>query len=186
MTRIVAAPERSRARISTAEFERMCDADVFDDGKIELVDGELERMPPPHRAHSLLQGSIYAQLVALFGAERVCLEIAVDLGDDTVVGCDIVLLRAAMVENRKLRADEVQLAIEIAETTQRRDTGIKLAKYAGARVAHYWVVDGARAVTHVYDQPRDADYVGIELKHFGEPLAVPGTDATITLDVRPR
>lgn len=183
MTRIVAAPGSSKVRITTAQFLRMGEAGVFDDefDKIELIDGELERMPPPHRGHSLLQTSVLSQLVALFGVERVCVEIGIVLGDDTVVASDVALLRDPMTENRMIRADEILLAVEVAETTLKRDTGIKLAKYAGAGVPHYWVVDGGRSIVHLYREPVEADYARFDLARFGEPLAVPGTDATITL-----
>lgn len=183
MTRIVAAPGSTKVRITTAQFLHMCEAGVFADesDNIELVDGELERMSPPHRAHSLLQGSVYAQLVALFGAGRVGVEIGIVLGDDTVVGCDVALLREPVIENRMIRANEVLLAVEIAETTLKRDTGIKLFKYAGAGVPHYWVVDGGRSIVHLYGEPVEADYARFDLARFGGAIPVPGTDATITL-----
>ena len=182
VTRIATAPGSYKVRITTAEFLRMGEAGIFDDdGKIELIEGELERMPPPHRAHSLLQGSMFAQLVSLFGVERVCVEIGIVLGDDTVVGCDVALLRKPVVENRIIRADEVLLAVEIAESTLKRDTGVKLARYASARVPHYWVVDGGRSIMDVYGAPAEADFARLALRRFGESLAVPGSDATISL-----
>ena len=46
----------------------------------------------------------------------------------------------------------------------------------------YWVVDGARGVVHVFDRRGEDGYDGIALVRFGEPLAVPGTEPTITLD----
>lgn len=182
MTRIIAVPESYKARITTAEFLRMCDTDVFDDDrKIELIDGELDRMPPPNRRQSFLQTSILGKLPALFGPERACLEIGIDFGHDMLVAADLALMHAPMVEARRLRADEVSLAVEVAETTVTRDTVVKLAKYARAGVRGYWVVDRARSITHVYDEPIDGDYASFETVRHGEPLAVPGTDATITL-----
>ncbi|WP_425229025.1 Uma2 family endonuclease [Sphingomonas sp.] len=66
MTRIVAAPvEAWKAPITTAEFLRMCEADVFEDGKIELVDGELIRMPPPGNDHSRIQILVLARLLGV-------------------------------------------------------------------------------------------------------------------------
>lgn len=183
MTRIAAASGSTRVRITTAQFLRMCDAGVFDDDddKIELIEGELERMSPPHRGHSLMQGSVFAQLVSLFGAERVGVEIGIVLGDDTVVGCDVALLREPVTENRMIRADEILLAVEVAETTLKRDTGIKLAKYAGAGVPHYWVVDGGRSIIHLYREPVEADYARFDLARFGEAVPVPEADETVKL-----
>ena len=76
---------------------------------------------------------------------------------------------------------EVLLAVEIAETTLNRDLGLKRQLYAEAGVSNYWVVDTARRVTHVFGNPEDSDYGSVRTVPFGEPLAVPGTTATILL-----
>ena len=180
MTRIVAAPDY-KARFTTAEFLRMCENDVFEDWKIELVEGELERMPPPQRAHSFLQSSVFAQLLPIFGVERLCVEIGVDLGNHTVFGCDVAVLLAPMDENRWPKADELLLAVEISKTTLARDLGMKGPRYAAGGVIHYWVVDGDARVIHSYSDPAGAQYRKPQTVRFGEPLAVPGTDRTITL-----
>ncbi len=73
------------------------------------------------------------------------------------------------------------LVVEIAETTLTRDMGTKRARYAAAGIPEYWVVDGARSVVHVHREPIDCDYALIHTARFGEPLAVPGTEATILL-----
>jgi Uma2 family endonuclease len=183
MTRIVPAhPESERARITTAQFLRMCDAGVFDDDawKIELVEGELERMPPPGNMHGLLQMRLLAQLIAIFGAERIRAEAGIQLSD-SVLGCDGVLLREMTERPGVLNPAELLLVIEVAETTQRRDTEMKRAKYAAADIPFYWVVDGKRSVVHTYREPIEGDYAIIETVRFGSPLPLPGTDATITL-----
>ena len=181
MTRLVAASDNFKARFTTAEFERMCENDVFEDWKIELVDGELERMPPPQNAHSRLQGAIFARLLPIFGIERTRVEIGIDLGDDTVLGCDGGVLFASIEENRWPTAGELLLVIEVSQTTLARDLGMKARRYAKAGVPHYWVVDGEACVIHAYQEPMGLRYRRADTIRFGEPLAVPGTDATITL-----
>lgn len=181
MTRIVASPESFKARFTTAEFQRMCENDVFEDWKIELIDGELERMQQPKNAHSMRQAAVMIQLAQAAGLDRTRGEIGTDLGDDTVVAADAAVLNAPILENRWLGSTELLLVVEVAETTRDRDLGMKRRKYARAGVPFYWVIDGERAVVHVFDGPDKGDYVGIALVRFGEPLAVPGTDATITL-----
>lgn len=105
----------------------------------------------------------------------------IDLGDDTVLTCDVAVLSQPMAEQRFLRPTEVIVAIEIAETAMTRDMGFKRHKYAQAGIAHYWVIDAARSATHVFARPIDGDYADISTVAFGAPLAVPGTDASITL-----
>ena len=48
----LAASETFKARFTTAEFLHMAEAGAFDDMKVELVEGELERMNPPQTGHA--------------------------------------------------------------------------------------------------------------------------------------
>lgn len=183
MTRVVAAQaESQKARITTAQFLRMCDAGVFDDDewKIELVEGELERMPPPGNTHGQLQITILAQLLALLGTERVRAELGIQLAD-SVLGCDAAVLRKPSERAGMMSSDDLLLVVEVAETTLRRDLGMKRGKYAAGGIPVYWVVDGGHGIVHVHAEPADGEYTNVRTFRFGEPLAVPGTDATITL-----
>ena len=183
MTRITAAPvEGFKARFTMEEFVQVIDSGAFDEWKIELIDGELERMPPPGTQHSSLQTQLAYKLIQLLGLDRVFAEIGVDLGGDTLVGCDVAVVREAVPEKQRLRADDLSLAAEIAEPTIDRDLGMKCLKYAAAGIPEYWVVDGNRSCVHIFRTPRDGDYADIDLIRFGQLLPVPGSDRTITLD----
>lgn len=171
-----------RVRFTTADFQRMIEAGAFADMWVELIDGELERMPPPGRQHGTSQMELISELLALFGKKRVIAEVAVDLGNDTVVGPDVVVLKAAGGEGTLVAADELLLAAEVAYSSHDRDLQLKRRLYAGAGVPTYWVMDVERRVVHVFDRPEEGDFRGIDLVRFGEPLAVPGSDETITLD----
>ena len=185
MSRIArTAAESFRARFTTAEFLRMVEAGAFEDWKVELVEGELERMPPPGNAHGRRQMMVGIRLSRVIPEEQLRGEVGIDLGNDTVLGCDAAILRQPVegVDNRMLRPDEVLLAVEVAETSRERDLGLKRMKYAAAGIAHYWVVDGERGVVHVHAEPVVGDYAEIATVRFGQPLRVPGTDATITVE----
>ena len=116
-----ASAEVSPARFTTAEFLRMCESGAFDDMKIELVDGELERMPPPQNEHGRRQSTAVIRLSRVIAEELLRGEVGIDLGNDTVLGCDAAILVAPVLGNRILRPDEVRLAVEVAETTRSRD-----------------------------------------------------------------
>lgn len=174
-------PTRYGARFTTAEFHRIFDAALGKDIRLELVNGELARMTPPSGAHSSRQTALIASLWSIVGA-RVMVEATVALAEGTVLTCDAAVLHAPMNEQRFLRADEVLLAIEIAETGLDRDLGLKRGRYAAAGIATYWVVDGRRSVVHVHTDPRDGEYTDFHTIRFGSPLPVPGTDRTIVLD----
>lgn len=84
-------------------------------------------------------------------------------------------------EQRFLRADEIIVAIEIAETTLDRDLGLKRVAYAHAGIPHYWVVDGRQAQMHAFTLQADGDYGDAIRMPFGQSLMIPGTDRTIVI-----
>ena len=183
MTRITAAPvEGFAARFTTAEFLRMADAGAFDGLRLELIDGELTRMQQPRSNHAIRQAQLVIRLAAIVGEARVTGEVGINLGEDTVLGCDAAVLRASVDDNRLLKAEDLTLVVEVSESTLERDLGMKRRKYAEAGIPIYWVVNGPRSVVHVHAEPVDGEYVDIHTVRFGQPLAVPGTDASITLD----
>jgi Uma2 family endonuclease len=163
------------ARFTTAEFAWMCERDAFGDMKVELIDGVLHRLPLNMNRHGAMQVQALMCLAEAVGEKRVLATVGIDLGGATVVACD-----AAVLGERDrggsgwLTPDDLALVVEIAEGTFDRDYGLKQRLYAAASIPTYWVVDPMRRVVH--------GYLGIGLVRFGEPLAVPGSEATIVLE----
>lgn len=180
-TRITIEDADTRARFTTREFVHMIDAGAFDDMKVELIRGELERMPPPDTRHGTWQIRIIAELLAIFGVTRVFAEVGIELSDTTLVGCDAVVVHAQITENRRLKSTDAALVVEVAVSSVGRDLGLKRTLYAEAGIATYWVVDPERGVTHVYREPTGGEYRLVSTVPFDQPLDVPGSDATITL-----
>ena len=180
MTAITTPP--GPARFTAAEFWRMMNSGAFEDIWVELVEGRLERMPPPGRTHAQLRMALVLGLARFVARKHLLGEVAVDLGEDTIVACDAVVLRDDSGSGSTVLAAEILLAIEVAVSTRDRDLGLKRRLYAAAGIPTYWVVDAEREVVHVFDRPERDDYLGLALVRFGEPLAVPGTDATIVLE----
>ncbi len=160
----------------------MLEADVFQDDRVELIDGEIERMQRPKNLHAARQAQVVIRLSRVVDERLVRAETGVTLSDDTFLVADATLLREPIPEERWLVAADLRLLVEVAETTIDRDLGVKQRKYAAAGVPTYWVVDGVRSVVHVFDRPSEDGYLGIDLVRFGEPLAVPGSEAAITLE----
>ncbi len=180
-SRIAVEDADTRARFSAREFVRMIDAGAFDDMKVELIRGELERMPPPETRHATWQMRVIARLLAVVGESRLFAEVGVALSDDTLVGCDVAVIRGDVTENRRLLPSDVALVVEIAVSSIGRDLGLKRALYADAGIETYWVVDPEREVTHVYREPVAGEFRTVSTVAFDRPLDVPGSDAAITL-----
>lgn len=171
-----------KARFTTAEFVQITKSGSFGDMRMELVQGELERINPPHNAHASRQAQIVIRLARFVAEALLRGEVGIDLGDDTVMGCDVAVLRHPVDQQGLLTGSDIALAIEIAETTITRDLGIKRLAYARAGIPFYWVVDGERSVAHVFSEPVSGDYAMVGTVRFGEPLAVPGTGGSIVID----
>ena len=172
------------ARFTAAEFDILVAAGLDLDMKLELADGVLERMSPPSNEHSTRQTEVVYALITSLGAiakDLLRIELGVRLDDHTVRVPDLVLLGAPSTATGVVAAGSVALAVEIAERTLGKDLGVKCGEYALAGIPTYWVVDGAAAVVHVHSRPVDGIYRDKAVVRFGEPLAIPGADATITL-----
>ena len=154
---LYAAPD-GRARFTTAEFLRMAESGAFDGMKVELVNGELERTPPPGSRHAARQMKVGLRLGAIVPEALLLGEVGIDLGNDTLLGCDLAVLRVPLEGNRMLAPGDILLVVEVAESTVPRDTGMKRFAYAEAGIPHYWVVDGERSVVHVHGEPVAGDY----------------------------
>ena len=169
-------------------FLRLCDAGAFDshdDGKIELVDGLIDFMPPPFLAHSRY-GFLVANLLAGACQGRdvwLGVEVGIPTGPKSYRTADIAIVRSSVLGMQRLDdpATNVLLVVEVAQRSQTRDLVDKVAEYATAGIAHYWVVDVDALVTHAF-RLLDGTYVADgEPVPFGRELAVPGTDLTIVI-----
>ena len=173
-----------RARFTADEFIGMVATGAFDGMKVELLDGELERMTPPMSEHSRLQVNVVGEFykLRLVDPLRIFGEIGIRLDDRTVVAADAAIAKPRDQADRMWEADEVVLAVEVASTTLPRDLGAKRAAYARAGVPHYWVIDAGGRLVHRFAEPADGDYHQLPAVRFGEPLPVPGIDRTIVID----
>jgi len=180
--RIVPAPDRT-ARFTALDFERMIAVGAFSDMRAELVEGTIEKMMPALPAHGERNITIAVALHRAFAAStvRIMSDVSIRIDPETVRAADIAIAEADIAPDRIPAGDRIILAVEVADTTLARDLGDKRADYARAGVRNYWVVDAEARVVHVMSTPTARGYASTGLARFGEPLAVPGTDETITI-----
>lgn len=161
-----------QTRFTVAEYFRMSDAGVFDDRRVELIDGRIlqkHAQANPHRA----------------AITRIAILLSRDFADQqkfwmVVQGTYIVEPYDAPDPDFHVfdvpvgtPDDELPrpfLIIEVANTTYKRDSGIKLRKYASVGVQDYWIVNLAEKRVEVYRKPqnptgRKRDWRYAEVKH---------------------
>lgn len=174
------------ARFTIEEFATLADAaaaaDIVD--RLELIEGVIARVPPallPHMKIVNDLGFALRRLLEESGSDLTAYcETGLQFGADTLRQPDIMVFK--LREGRRyVEPSEVLVAIEVADTTLRRDLGPRKLRFAEAGVPHYWVVDIEGERVHRFAVPKDGDYAEHVEQGFDAPLPVPGSDATVTL-----
>ncbi len=180
--------QESPARFTADEFMVMVAAGLFDDwvGKVELAEGVIVQMSPALSPHFRVQRQLFLKLHAIYGdgidGFIVGQEPTIRLGPRTVRDPDVAILRDVAPADSVNRATDVHLVAEVAHRTLAKDRGPKKRSYALAGIAHYWIVDVKGRIVELMSMPEGDEYRERRAIAFGEPIPVPGTDATITLD----
>lgn len=187
MDDVIAKVELPRRRFTWEEYHRMGEAGVLrPKERVELIEGEIIVMTPIGPRHSACVAELTRRLVPAIG-DRALLwpQNPVRLPRDTEPEPDIVLLRprADRYAADSARAEDVLLLIEVADTSYRYDSRVKLPLYARARVAETWIVDLMHDVVEVYRDPSASNYaVSTRVERGGivAPAALP--DVILTVD----
>lgn len=144
----------NRLRWTVKEYFRLAEAEVLDNRRVELIDGDLVETPPQTHPHLLAVTRLSRLLLNTFGPSSYW-----------------VVLRGTLVLPRYgapdpdfhvfdtpegARRDRLPfLVIEVSDTTYRNDSGPKLRMYARAGIQDYWIVNLPEQRVEVYRQPEN-------------------------------
>lgn len=144
-------------RFTTAEVFRMIEAGVIDeDENIELIEGEIYRLSPKHNRHEFAKNRLIRWLNRRLPDQYgLWVESTRYLADDTFVEPDISITRDDLPSD-KARGTDLLLAVEVADTSPRKDLVLKARVYARHGVADYWVVDAERNRVIVHREPAES------------------------------
>jgi Uma2 family endonuclease len=169
-------------RLFTAdEFARMIECGAFEDMRVELVRGVLERMSPAHGDHGSINGNLYADLRHVYRGTPVWLaiDLALRIDNSEVRGPDIAVVRENAPKDRLVDAGFAILLVEISKSTLGRDMGDKTLSYGRAGVPEYWVVDLPGRVTHIFTQPFEEGYAKRQDVPFGTDMLAPNANGSV-------
>lgn len=150
-----------RRRLTVRDYERMGEAGIFPpEARVELLDGDLVEMPPMGQPHA----GILLQLTRLLvlraeGHARVATQLPLSLPPWSMPEPDFVLLRLRADDYRRERASaqDVLVAIEVADSSLRYDLIRKARVYAANGLPEYWVIEASARRLHRFVDPRPAD-----------------------------
>jgi Uma2 family endonuclease len=178
-----------RKRWTRAECDRLEALGIFEQQIIELIEGELidKKMSknPPHVDAAAL---FYGWLILVFGARFVNSEAPVDVApEDNPTNepvPDIIVLKRGFAGFRTSRPQprDLDLVVEIADTSLPFDLTVKAALYARAGIAEYWILDviGRRLIVHRNPEgDRYASVTSYDEQESVAPLAAPNSSFAI-------
>jgi Uma2 family endonuclease len=143
-------------RISVDEYERMVEAGVLDDPRVELIGGLLVRKMgknPPHVIATKRLGRHLERIVPAgwhIGKED---PVRIPAFDEPEPDLAVVAGAPEDYRTRHPGPEDVALLVEVAETTLDRDRGDKLLSYARGAIAVYWIVNLVDRRIELYSQP---------------------------------
>jgi Uma2 family endonuclease len=176
----------ARHVVTVDEFERMGEAGVFGDARVELLEGAILDMSPIGNPHEACVDRLTAKLVpVLVGRAIVRVQGSIRLGDDSLPQPDLALLRPRddYYANDRPGPADVLLVIEVADTSVRYDRWAKLPLYGKSGVAEAWVIDVNGCVVDVAAKPSPEGYGRLAQLGLDDPLA-PSAFPDVALTLR--
>lgn len=149
-------------RFTVDDYYRMGEIGIFPpDVRVELVDGEIKRMPPIHPPHASIIHRLNAVLARkLHGNVVVGIQSPIRLDDFNEPQPDVTVLRFRddyYGSSHPAPAD-VLLAIEVADTSLRYDRDEKMPRYGRAGIPEAWLVDVQAQTITVFTEPHIGGY----------------------------
>jgi Uma2 family endonuclease len=178
-------PELPRHLWTAEEYHRMAEVGLLDaDARVELIEGEIIEMAPIGDAHAAVSNRLNRLLVLAVGDRGiVAVGNPVRLSQRNEPQPDFSVLRSrADYQTRGPRPEDVMLAVEVSDTTLRRDRRVKLALYARARIPEFWIVNLEAEELEIYRSPADDSYASVERKRSGD-IATVGALPGVTIAI---
>ncbi|HET9222069.1 MAG TPA: Uma2 family endonuclease [Roseiflexaceae bacterium] len=162
---LVAVPAIPIWRLSVDQYHRMIRAGILtDDDPVELLEGwlvpKMPKNPPDRLSTQLTRGALARLLPAgwyVDDQEPITIE-------DSEPEPDVVVVRGERRDypDRHSGAQDVELVIEVSDTTLQRDRTLKKALYARSGIPVYWIINLSENQIEIYTEPSStadqADY----------------------------
>lgn len=185
VTEVPARPapqEPPRKRWTREECAVLESVGVFDQHQVELVEGELISKMGKKRLHVGSAGRMYAWLLQILGVDFVNSEAPIDVAaadqstNEPVP--DIIVLKRGFPPFGPATPGphDLELVVEVADTSLAFDLSVKAALYARAEIAEYWVLDIQARRLVVHRDPQSGAYASVVAYSESEsvaPLAAP-------------
>ena len=132
-----------RLKFTRADYDRLPE-----DLRVELIDGELLKMPSPTVNHQAVARRLLFAVADVVDPERLLfgpVDFVID--DHNVLVPDVVVLERPPAAGQRVLEEALLVAEVLSPSTARRDRTVKTELYLGAGVREVWLIDaGARTI----------------------------------------
>ena len=150
---VLAVPTEPIYRLTVEQYHRMIAADILDeDDPVELLDGWLVQKMPKNHPHTLATRRIRRALERVIPAGWEVDSQEPFTTETSEPEPDCMVFRESD-EDRHPYPTEVGLAVEVADSTLRRDRTTKKTLYARASIPIYWIANLKHGQLEVFAEP---------------------------------
>jgi Uma2 family endonuclease len=176
-----------RWHFNVDQYYRLAEVGVLQpDDRVELIEGEIIRMPPIGSAHAGHVNRVDRLLKNHFGDRAiVAVQNPVRLHEFSEPVPDIAILkpREDFYASGHPTAEDVMLIVEVSDKTLLADRNVKVPLYAGADIPETWLINLPNGIIEVYSQPAAGTYRNSTTFAAGEVLQSPTVaDLSISVD----
>ena len=143
-----------RRKFTLEEYHWLIRQGFFADERVELIDGEIVRMPPTGPEHSTSNDRISSLLILLLANKPYYVRVQnpLALGEHEPVP-DVAVVPGSPDDYRHSHPTTALLVVEIADTSLQYDRTTKMSLYASAGIPEYWIVNLVERRLEVYREP---------------------------------
>ncbi|HUB25269.1 MAG TPA: Uma2 family endonuclease, partial [Tepidisphaeraceae bacterium] len=142
-------------RWTCGEYHAMGDAGLFQDRRVQLIDGEIIDMPPQKNFHAAVVSLAFkAANRVVSGDFWIRCQLPLHLGDGSEPEPDVSVVNGSELD---YLGDEhpahALWVIEVAESTLVMDRKVKASLYASAGIEDYWIINLLDRQVEIHRQP---------------------------------
>jgi Uma2 family endonuclease len=135
------------------EYSKLAELGLFQDRRVQLIDGEIVEMSPQRRPHSMTIQLVCEALGKAFGQGfSILSQLPLTLGHHSEPEPDVAVVRGSPRDHTE-HPSTALLVVEVSDTTLEFDSTRKAAIYARAGITEYWIVNLVDNRLEVHRQP---------------------------------
>lgn len=167
------------------EYYKMGEAGIFDDERVELINGIIYYMSPIGSPHRGCVAYLYEELLLKFrGQFTIAAQDPISCSDNSEPEPDIAVLnfRKDKYKTQHPKPQDVHLIIEVADSTLEKDRTLKMNFYAREGIPEYWIANIPDQQIEVFRHPKENEYQEKIIVKKGESTTCEVVDFTLLVD----